>query len=569
MKYRKYILAAIIILAAFLILFRLTMADIQHDDAIYSFRGVDYFDYVDSQLQTTPITWFGSIPWWSRLSFHDAPPLVFLIQFIFFKLFGISVLASRLPFALAGIGSVFLVYLLAKQLYNEKVALLASLVLAVSSFHVWLSKIGYLEPIAIFFILLTLYLFLKGLKNNKLFIWFGVALGLTMLTKYTIAFIFPAIFLYLLIKNRKVLINKYFVIAIVIAVLIFSPVLFYNYKVWQTRGHFDLQLAGLFGQDMSDWPGMSGGAISGEYLQQAKSVWQQFSSSYSLSLYLVLIVSLVYILINLTLKFKDNKNLFLILLLFFATVQFAFVGVNDRFISLFIPFLAITVAVGLVKLYDFTIAQSGLTIVKKFAYIIVLTVLLLTELLYTVNTNILREPIGQPGKHFSNNRWENTGFNQLEKHLVENGYFDFKGIRKITDSDELGLYQEDLIGSDVFIYDGNLNWFSVLWYFSRWKVYSDYIIASAPDIGFVLGDIDWFEFFKENGVKNVFFVKGANDIVYDEGLILNEEHPEVALQNRQISEVVAQVFERKGATKEEIFNLNDELVFELYKVELN
>ena len=165
-KNSKYLLAVIIILAAFLIFFGLTRADIQSDDAIYSFRAIGYLDYVDSiNLQPTPLSWFESLPAWSKLSFHDAPPLVFLIQFLFFKLFGVSVFVSRLPFALAGVGSVILVYFLAKELYNQKIAIAAAFILSILSYHVWASKVGFLEPIALFFVLLTFLIFFKALRQ--------------------------------------------------------------------------------------------------------------------------------------------------------------------------------------------------------------------------------------------------------------------------------------------------------------------------------------------------------------------------------------------------------------------
>ena len=194
-KNRKIILAAIIILASFLIFFQLNRADIQHDDATYALRSIGYFDYMDStNTQTTPIVWFEEIPNWSKLSFHDHPPLVFLIQNLFFKLFSVSSFTARLPFALAGIGCVLLLYFIGKRLYNEKIGLLASFILAISSYHNWASKIGYLEGIALFFILLTLLMLLKGIEEPKKFIYFGIALGLTLLTKYTVLFILPVIF---------------------------------------------------------------------------------------------------------------------------------------------------------------------------------------------------------------------------------------------------------------------------------------------------------------------------------------------------------------------------------------
>src|SRR3989338_10552223 len=138
----KYALVLQTVLSAALIFFNITRADIQTDDAMYSFRATGYLDYVASQLQTTPLQWFESLAWWSHLSFHDAPPLVFLIQFIFFALFGVSTFVAKFPFALAGLGSVVVLYMLARRLYDADVAFVASIMLAVSSYHVWASRVG-------------------------------------------------------------------------------------------------------------------------------------------------------------------------------------------------------------------------------------------------------------------------------------------------------------------------------------------------------------------------------------------------------------------------------------------
>ena len=160
-KNRKIIIAAILLLAVVLVFFRLTRADIQTDAATYSFRALHYFDYMDTTVrQTTPFQWYEEgAPFWINLSFHDAPPLAFIIQFVFFKIFGVSTLVTLLPFALAGFGSIVLLYFIGRKLYGETAGLLAAFILAISSYHIWASRVGYLEILVTFFILLTIYLF--------------------------------------------------------------------------------------------------------------------------------------------------------------------------------------------------------------------------------------------------------------------------------------------------------------------------------------------------------------------------------------------------------------------------
>ena len=67
------------------------------------------------------------------------PPLYFMLLHTAIKVFGYNDLAFRLPSLLAGIGAIVAVYLCAKEFFNKKTALLASLFTAASPFFIHLS----------------------------------------------------------------------------------------------------------------------------------------------------------------------------------------------------------------------------------------------------------------------------------------------------------------------------------------------------------------------------------------------------------------------------------------------
>lgn len=562
-KNKNYLLAGILILAAFLIFFNFSRADIQGDDAIYSFRAIGYLDYMDSQLQTSPINWFESIPLWSRLSFHDAPPLVFLIQYLFFKLLGVSLFSARLPFALAGVGSVFLLYLLTKHLYNEKVALLASFILAIFTYHTWASRVGYLEPIVLFFILLTFYLFFKALDDPKKFVFFGISLGLTLLTKYTAFFVLPVIFFYLLFKNKKILINKYFILSIVIAVLIFSPVLIYNFKIFQTRGHFDLQLASLLNQDLSDWPGISGGGIAKDYVAQVVNVWKEPGSLTFLPFYVLLLLSLLFMLGYSAWHWQKKRNLFVILVLVFITIEFTLVGPEIRFLSLFNPFLALVLAWSLIELYRKFATIRPLEKFKKIIFGFLIVIIFGFEFFYNLNTNVFNQPIGDKGKHYSVYRLENGGFEQLEEYLIEEVDLSSLDQVSIHSLDDILVDRErDLVGQDLIIYDPNLRWFSSLWYFRRWSVFFHQIFISAADLTIVLPipPVEWLDHFDQLGVQYIYYIWGQDPKFFGGN---------ATAQDKRSAEILAQVFASQGAEVKNIQNINGQLAFKVYKLKLN
>ena len=173
-KIRIVFFIFIIILAVFLRFWGIPGSDLQHDTAINSVRAYGWFDYLTGQGQTSPVVWFSEIPWWANLSFHDHPPLTFFIQNIFFKVVGASTFSALLPFILAGIGVVFLIYFFLKNIELKKEALLASFLFAISAHSVWVSRSGYLEGIEIFFIFLGFICFIYFLYfDKKRYLFFG------------------------------------------------------------------------------------------------------------------------------------------------------------------------------------------------------------------------------------------------------------------------------------------------------------------------------------------------------------------------------------------------------------
>lgn len=286
------LLIAIVIASAVLRFWGLGSAEVFHDEGFYAFRSIGYLDYIQNDDQTTPVQWFAdsALPAWTNLSFHDHPPLYFLIQHIFFRLFGDSLFVARLPSVLAGIGSIILLFFIIKKLFrSESAGLLAALLLGVNHIHTWISRSAIMESIQIFIILACIYMFLEFCEDRKKWFWFGAALGISFLIKYTSAFLIPVFIVYLLIydfellnyarvsssglargsrpsilqknldssesgnDNRKILRSWQLYAALLVTLLMFTPVLIYNFNLYRSIGHFDLQFAYLFRQATTEW----------------------------------------------------------------------------------------------------------------------------------------------------------------------------------------------------------------------------------------------------------------------------------------------------------------------------
>jgi len=139
----RRLLVFILVLSAVLRFWGLSSTEIFHDEGAYAFRSIGYLDYLNNDDQTTPIQWFknSQLPFWTNLSFHDHPPLFFVVQHVSFLFFGDSIFAARLPSALAGIAAVFLAYLIFKTLFKSRIAgILGAAVLSVNHIHIWISR---------------------------------------------------------------------------------------------------------------------------------------------------------------------------------------------------------------------------------------------------------------------------------------------------------------------------------------------------------------------------------------------------------------------------------------------
>jgi 4-amino-4-deoxy-L-arabinose transferase-like glycosyltransferase len=349
---KKQILIAILIAAAILRFWSLGSTEIFHDEGFYAFRSIGYVDYLQNNEQTTPIQWLavsspnGSLPFWTSLSFHDHPPFFFFIQHLFFKIFGDSIFVARLPSALAGLASVWLVFLLGKKFFrNEWPALLAAGFLAVNSIHIWISRNSLIEALLIFLILFNIYLFFRALENAKYWKWWGLILGVVFLTKYTGFFLIPVYAVYLAIESiwgsrASVLKDWRFYASLGLALLIFSPVIIYNFFLWKTTGHFDLQFAYLFGQKTPEWR-----ASIGKVQEPFKNILLNLSTMYSWPSLLAVLGGIIFAFYWIYKFYRTDKSnwtysVFGLLAIGFLTLMLVPVGSAFRFISLYAPFFA-------------------------------------------------------------------------------------------------------------------------------------------------------------------------------------------------------------------------------------
>lgn len=146
-------------------------------------------------------------------SFGDfKPPVYAYLDIIPVKIFGLDEFAVRFPSALFGTLTVLLTYFLVKELFTKAKNLpsLAALIVAISPWHIMLSRAAFEANIASFFIVCGVWLFFLAMRKNH---WFllasATAFILSMYTFNSARIVSPLLALVLIIAFHKQLFNKW------------------------------------------------------------------------------------------------------------------------------------------------------------------------------------------------------------------------------------------------------------------------------------------------------------------------------------------------------------------------
>ncbi|MEN6396875.1 MAG: glycosyltransferase family 39 protein, partial [Methanoregula sp.] len=131
------------------------------------FTNTYYAAAVRSMLENPNLLFFNSFDPAGFVTI-DKPPIGLWVQVASAALFGFSGWALVLPQALAGTGSVFLIYCIVSRPFGKAAGLVASLALAITPVFVAVSRNGTMDSQLIFVILLALWVALKAARERSL-----------------------------------------------------------------------------------------------------------------------------------------------------------------------------------------------------------------------------------------------------------------------------------------------------------------------------------------------------------------------------------------------------------------
>lgn len=165
-------------------------------------------------------------------SFGDfKPPLYAYLDILPIKLFGLTEFATRFPSAFFGTLTVLLTFFLVKEIFGkekEDLALLSSFMLAISPWHIMLSRAAFEANVASFFIVLGIFLFLKAVRERIVLLPFSVlSFVLAMNTFNSARIVVPLLgILVIIVFHEKLLKHiKVSVISLILGVVLLVPLI--------------------------------------------------------------------------------------------------------------------------------------------------------------------------------------------------------------------------------------------------------------------------------------------------------------------------------------------------------
>jgi len=276
--------------------------------------------------------------------------------------------------------------------------------------------------------------------------------------------------------------------------------------------------------------------------------------------FLLVLIGLVHLLVKVIRRKGSQLERFTLINILLALAMFLFLTAGPRFLAIVYPFFILAVVFFIVDLWRWLKKKEFLTLQKVLVGL--LAIVLILEILYGVNTNLLKKPVGQSPVYYSQYRFFDRGFNQLEDYLqaeVFNGQL--PKIQPLRSMEDFSIDISQLTGRDFILFDETIDWFAYSWYIQKYPlVYRlpvisfDNLLRAIPEGSDPLVQI------KLTNVRSVYYIFAADESVADSVKIENK-----AMTNNMF--FMAQLMRNRGADVKEIKDHHGTVVFEIYHLE--
>ena len=413
LKNKYYItLFFILILAAFLRFYMLGSipSGLTNDEA-----GVGWDAY--SILQTGRDQWNQFLPL-HFIAFGDYPaPLLRYLTVPSILVFGLNSFAIRFPSALFGVISVLLIFFLGKKLFNEKIGLLASFLLAISPWAIGLSRVTIEPNIAITIFLFAFFIYLNSLKKINYLYISALLFALVLYTYSAYVLFLPLVAGLLMLWNKKTVFKNYkqYLISFILFVLILAP----NFLTKNTTAGVRFSQVGIISNTnsiglintLNDERGVCQKSYSPIICKIADNKIFLFTSTFSKNYIAHFNINLLYnngtdtqysilpqrgldyvfgvLLLLLGLirifKYKDKNGFLIILLLLIAPIPDSLTGAGHYGrASIMIPFFLMIEGIGLFYLIEL-ISRLNNGYIKRLSYIFISLIVFFSVFIFWIN----------------------------------------------------------------------------------------------------------------------------------------------------------------------------------------
>jgi hypothetical protein len=166
-------------------------------------------------------------------SYYDHPPMVAYLIKVFTIIFGKAAWVIKLTAWTTSLATLYLVYLLAKKMYDHSFALRAVAILATTVMMSIVSLVMTPDVPLLLFWMVSVLLFHHAIFQDRriYFVLAGLAMGLAFDSKYTAVFLPAGMFAFLIFSNEKrfLLRTVWPYLSVVAMALMMIPVVYWNY----------------------------------------------------------------------------------------------------------------------------------------------------------------------------------------------------------------------------------------------------------------------------------------------------------------------------------------------------
>jgi 4-amino-4-deoxy-L-arabinose transferase-like glycosyltransferase len=188
---------------------------------------------------------------------YQHPPLIPFVFGLTIDLLGDNLLFLRLVSVLFLIATLWITYLLGRELYDRETGLIASLLFLFFPLTIRLGSAALMDIQLVFFFSLALLLSLRLLRkpSYRLAAALGCAIGLGLLTKYIMGIIYFVLLSYAVISPSLRKLKTHLAVAILVSICLFSVWILFTFRVGILSGQVDriLNVSGVYHLENDRW----------------------------------------------------------------------------------------------------------------------------------------------------------------------------------------------------------------------------------------------------------------------------------------------------------------------------